>query len=139
MGLKKQIAKVEIKKDPKDPKSLNISIETPIWKSEVDTGFIVDLKLFGIQTFVNNKNEIDEAISEMLTVFFHTAQSSGKGIHAELKSLGWEPKKQNLRYRTNVNKTIKKRIPSENFNIPSSPVLENLLHGAPSRKVQLSV
>lgn len=97
------MAKITITPSSQPKKSI-VHIDTPIYirKSE-DGKFYANITVLGgIKTYGENEADLDIAIQEALKFFFSFANQYGKGIHQELKSLGWTIKNNgSMKYSVN--------------------------------------
>ena len=86
-----KIAKANIEIKRQNGKLKFAKIVMPVWGKPQDDGFIgVDIPFFGLKTTVKSEEDIHTAVEEAVTLFCMNAEKFGKGLEAELKSLGWE-------------------------------------------------
>jgi len=68
----------------------SIAVIMPFWnRLKEDNTILVDIPLFGIKTFARNEEDAEVAVDEAVRSFCIAAEKFGKGIEAELASLGW--------------------------------------------------
>lgn len=132
MSINKQIAKITIQPNKLHSGKIDVSVHMPIWIKNIDGGKLIQLGLFGgMSTFVDTEDKIDEAVKQMLKSFFKMANQAGKGFQAELKSLGWETKKANMRFRVPVSSNSKYNTrQSASFTPKDSDMISTLIETA---------
>lgn len=108
-----------------------VNVTMPIWLRKDSSGkvYITLGLLGGMTTIAKDEKDIDNAMKEAIASFIHAAQKFGKGINEELKSLGWQPKKTHLRF-----KSKKSFIPRDN-----NPMLQGLMRTGVERNVNLQI
>src|SRR6476660_7774409 len=99
MELQEIIAKIDMKRISNN--TFDITVTMPIWKhiGSDNKTYITLALLGGIQTCVESDDDIDNAITEALKLFFNASQKYGKGFQHELKVLGWQSKKNHIRFK----------------------------------------
>jgi hypothetical protein len=128
MDLKGIIAKITFSTHTDGRSKAHINMPVDIRKG-FDDKIYITLNLFGgMQTFAENEDGIDEAINEAIQIFFMASSQIGKGVQEELASLGWQIKKNSVRF-----KSFTDRKPVANSKIPlsSSGVSKNWVSKAP--------
>ncbi len=133
INLPKSIAKIEIKPSTIKPKTLDISVHMPIWKTldKKDGKVYIKMPLFDVETYSisDSDEDIDTAIKEAMHCFFTAADKYGGGIHKQLQHMGWQIKnKRHIRFKTN-RPIVKKRQPyMEQFNFDSKePAIHSMM------------
>jgi hypothetical protein len=137
MALKDIIAKIQIK--PLPDKKAKIEVDTPYWINKTADKTYINLALFGgITTVVQNEEDVDAAITEALTAFFHAANTYGKGIRNELKLLGWELKRNNIRFKSP--RTAKRdRLVPTSFITPNSKIIQGMINTGSRASVSVNI
>lgn len=81
-----------------------ITIDMPIWTRKGNDGKIyISLALLGgINTFATSEEGVEVAVQEATRCFFLSAAKFGKGVKKELAELGWQLKKNKIRYRVSA-------------------------------------
>lgn len=134
MELKKTIASISI--TPTEGGAL-LNVDMPVWIKKDKNGVLyLKFPLFGdLTTFVQNESQLEQAMEEAIKSFFFASQKFGKGFDNELKSLGWQKKRNAIRF---------KAMPSKKFELPESyservPFLQDLMKTGVQKSLQVAV
>ncbi len=99
MNLKEIVAKITFSKTANGMSKAVINMPVELRKGK-DNKIYIKLNLLGdITTFAENESDIDKAIGEAIQSFFIAASFFGKGVKDELEKLGWQIKKNSVRFK----------------------------------------
>jgi hypothetical protein len=127
---KKIIARLELKQVARN--LMQVTCDMPVWMKKDENGkIIITLGLLGgIMTWADKDTDIDNAIREAIQIFFERSQLNGNGLNEELKSLGWQVKRNSVRFRVGS---------KQQFNIPNEPVLAGIMQTANEKSISLQL
>lgn len=79
-----------------------VFFEMPILISQREGFILVKLPLLGdMETAAKDEDDLDAALSELSDCFLQAASKFGKGVHEELKALGWSGTRNSVRFKLN--------------------------------------
>jgi hypothetical protein len=89
----------------------SVSVVIPSWsKNNEDNSITIDMPMFGLKTFAQNEQDMENAIEEAIKCFCIASEKFGMGIEKELIQIGWSFISDDTK-----NTSLDYQIPSDNF------------------------